>query len=183
MSVMDDARKRMQATIEHFKTELKGLRTGRANPAILDTIMVEVHGATMPLRKLANVTAPEARQLLVTPFDRQNTAAVGKAIEKANVGLQPIVDGQVVRINVPQMDTAMRNQIVKVLKKLVEETKIQVRAHRQDSNKRIKDQKSSGELSEDAAKKLEKQVQELTDQFCKEADKLASDKEKEIMTV
>jgi ribosome recycling factor len=183
MSILDDTRKKMQATLEHFKGELKGLRTGRANPAILDSIVVEVYGVPTPLRKLANVSAPEPRQLVITPFDPQTCSSIAKAIEKANVGLQGVVDGHVVRINVPQMDQAMRNQIVKILKKQLEDTKVHIRGHRQESNKRIKDQKGSGELSEDSAKKLEKQIQDLTDQSCRDADKLAADKEKDIMTV
>jgi ribosome recycling factor len=165
MSVVDDTKKRMQATIEHYKNELKGLRTGRANPAMLDGIMVELYGSATPLRKLANVAAPEARQLLISPFDPAACGPISKAIEKANIGLQPIVEGQAVRINVPPMDQAMRTQIVKVMKKILEDTKVTIRGHRQEANKQIKEQSSKKLLDEDQAKKFEKQVQEQTDLF------------------
>jgi ribosome recycling factor len=183
MSILEDIKKRMQASLEHFKTELKGLRTGRANPAVLDGIVVEVYGNPTPLRKLANVSAPEPRQLLITPYDPATCGPIGKAIEKANMGLQPVVEAGVVRINIPPMDQAMRGQIVKVLRKLLEDTKVTIRGHRQEANKQVKDQKAKSLLDEDAAKKVEKQVQDLTDQSCKEADKLAADKERDIMTV
>ena len=111
MGIEDQTKAKMTAAIEHLKNELKGIRTGRANPGMLDNVTVEVYGSQMRIKDIASVNAPEPRQLLITPFDTQNTAAIGKAIERANLGFMPIVDGNVVRIKIPQMDEsdAQRN--------------------------------------------------------------------------
>jgi ribosome recycling factor len=179
----DQAKKKMLEAIEHFKQELKGLRTGRANPGILDLVTVEVYGSNMRLKELANVTAPEARMLLVTPFDPQTAGSISKGIIKANLNLQPILDGHVVRIPIPPMDEAMRKDIVKVGKKRVEEAKISIREVRRKQNEAVRKAKADGDIAEDLVKKLEKTIQEYTDQYCKEVDSLMLAKEKEIMTV
>lgn len=183
MSVSDLAKSKMQAGVEHFKQELKNLRTNRANPAILDGVMVEVYGATMRLKELANVTAPEARQLLISPFDPQTAGPIAKGIERANLNLQPIVDGHSVRINIPPMDEAMRKEIVKLGKKKAEDAKVVIREIRRKHNEIIRKQKADSEVTEDVMKKTEKAIQELTDQFCREIDELFAAKEKEILTV
>ncbi len=183
MSAQDKAKTKMQAAVEHYKVELKNLRTGRANPAILDNIMVEAYGSQMRLRDMATVTSPESRQLLITPFDASNASAIGKAIDKANIGLQPIVDGKSVRINVPPMDQNMRKEICKTVRKRLEDTKVSIRGARQECNKLLKDQKTAGNIDEDAFKKAEKNVQEMTDKFCADAEKVADEKEKEVMVV
>ena len=117
----EEAKTKMLGAIEHFKQELKNLRTGRANPSILDHVMVELYGSMMRLKEVANVTAPEARMLLVTPFDPQSAGAVSKGIEKANLNLQPILDGHIVRIPIPPRDESTRKEMVKIGKKKVEE--------------------------------------------------------------
>lgn len=183
MSVSDLAKSKMQAGVEHFKQELKNLRTNRANPAILDGVMVEVYGATMRLKELANVTTPEARQLLISPFDPQTAGPIAKGIERANLNLQPIVDGHSVRINIPPMDEAMRKEIVKLGKKKAEDAKVVIREIRRKHNEIIRKQKADSEVTEDVMKKTEKAIQELTDQFCREIDELFAAKEKEILTV
>jgi ribosome recycling factor len=182
-NVADEAKKKMQAAIEHFKQELKNLRTGRANPAILDHVMVEVYGSSVRLKEVANVTAPEARMLLITPFDPQSAGAVAKGVEKANLNLQPILDGHVVRIAIPPMDEAMRKQMVKLGKQKVEEAKVAIREIRRKCNELAKKQKADGDITEDMMKKFEKNIQDSTDVSCKEVDSLMSAKEKEIMTV
>ena len=183
MSTAEQAKKNMQSVIEHFKQELKNLRTGRANPSILDGVMVEAYGSSMRLKELANVTSPEPRVLLITPFDPQTAGPIGKGIERANLNLQPILDGQVVRISIPPMDEAMRKDIVKQGKKKAEESKISLREVRRKQNEITRKQKSDGDLTEDVVKKLEKAIQEYTDQYCKEVDSLMNIKEKEILTV
>ncbi len=181
--VADQAKAKMQMTLEHYKTELKSLRSNRANPAMLDGVSVEVYGSFMSIKKLANVTTPEARQLLISPFDPQTAGAIAKAIEKANLNLQPIVEGQSIRINVPPMDESMRKQIVKQGKQKAEEAKIVVRDIRRKHNELARKQKADGLIAEDLMKKEEKGIQEFTDKFCKEVDDLFTTKEKEIMTV
>lgn len=183
MSVTDQTKSKMQASVEHFKQELKNLRTGRANPAILDGVMVEVYGTQMRLKELANVSAPEPRQLLVSPFDPQTASAISKGIEKANLNLLPILEGGVVRINIPPMDESTRKEMVKIGKKKAEEAKVTIREIRRKNNELVRKQKADGEITEDIMKKQEKMIQDFTDQYCKEIDDLMGAKEKEIMTV
>lgn len=173
----------MQAVLDHLKGELKTLRTGRASAGILDKIHVEVYGSHTPLKGLANVNVPEARQIVVTPFDHTNLNAIAKAIESANLGVNPKVDGKVIRINVPPMDEAIRKQIAKQCKEHGEKAKISLRDVRRKFNELARKQKAEGLIPEDQMKKAEKTIQELTDKFCKEADMVCADKEKEIMTI
>jgi len=183
MSVIDQTKTKMKATIEHLKTELKNIRTGRANPAMLDSVTLEVYGSQMRLKDIASVTAPEARMLLITPFDPQNTGAIGKAIEKANLGVMPIVDANVIRIKISAMDNNMRKEMIKLCHKRREECKVSIRNVRRDQNEIVRKQKTDGDLTEDALKKLEKTIQELTDSHCKESDEVSDKKEKEISTI
>jgi ribosome recycling factor len=185
MSLPDETKQKMQATVEHFKTELKNLRSNRANPGILDGVMVEVYGTMMKIKELAGVTAPEARQLLISPFDPKSAQAIAKGIEKANLNLLPIVEasGSAIRINIPPMDEAMRKEIVKQAKKKAEDAKIVVREIRRKYNDLVRKEKADSKITEDVMKKMEKSIQEFTDQFCKTIDELFTSKEKEIMTV
>lgn len=183
MDLLEQVKKKMNGVIEHLKTELKGLRTGRANPAILDTVFVEVYGSRMKLRDMANISVPEARQLLITPFDPQNVHSIAKGVEAANLNLMPIVDGNVVRIKIPEMDVKVRQEMCKQAKKKCEDAKVGIRNMRREGNETAKKQKSDGLIPEDQFKKLEKQIQELTDKFCKMADDLTAEKEKEIMAI
>jgi ribosome recycling factor len=183
MSIADQTKQKMQQAVEHFKQELKNLRTNRANPGILDSVVVEAWGSQMRLKELATVTAPESRQLLVTPFDPQTTSAIGKGIEKANLNLQPIVEGNVVRINIPPMDENTRKEIVKQGKKKAEDAKVTIREIRRKNNELARKEKTDGIMTEDVMKKTEKTIQEYTDKFCREIDDLFSAKEKEILTV
>jgi ribosome recycling factor len=173
----------MQATLEHFKGELKSLRTNRANAAMLDGVIIEAYGASMRIKELANVTTPEPRQILISPFDPQTAAAIAKGIEKANLNLQPVLESQSIRINVPPMDEAMRKQIVKQGKQKAEDSKITIRETRRKANEQARRSKTEGLITEDVMKKEEKGIQELTDKCCKEIDDLFAAKEKEIMTV
>jgi ribosome recycling factor len=182
MSNPDQAKAKMLSVIEHLKNELKAIRTGRANPAMLDGVVVEVYGTQMKIKDLASVTTPEPRQLLLTPFDVNSKGAIAKAIQ-ANLGFTPIVDGNAVRINIPPMDEAMRKEMKKLCQKKAEEAKVGVRLARRDANDSIRKQKSDGLIAEDEQKKQEKIVQDLTDKFCKEADDIAQKKESEISTI
>ncbi len=183
MSVLQQAQEKMEAAIEHLKVELQTIRTGRANPAMLDNVSVEVYGSQMRLRDVASVSAPEPRQLLITPYDASNASAIGKGIEKANIGATPIVDANVVRIIIPEMDQQVRQEMVKLAHRKREEAKVGVRHVRRDCIDDVRTQKTAGEIPEDIQKKLEKDIQELTDRFCKEADDITAVKEEEISTI
>lgn len=173
----------MTAAIEHLKAELKNIRTSRANPGMLDHVNVEVYGSQMRLRDIASITCPEPRQLLINPFDKTQTHVIAKGIEKANLGYQPIVDGQTVRINIPPMDAETRKEMAKLAHKRGEEAKVGVRHVRRDCIEDARKQKGDGTLSEDELKRLEKAIQDLTDKFCHKADEAVQAKEKEIMHI
>ncbi|MDR3624479.1 MAG: ribosome recycling factor [Chlamydiales bacterium] len=179
----ESAKTKMTAAVEHLKTELKSIRTGRANPSMLDSVTVDVFGTPTRLKGVANVTAPEGRQLLITPFDPNNVGSIAKAIEKANLNLQPIADGNVVRIKIPPMDSNARQEMVKLCKKKAEEAKVSIRNIRRECNESVKKQKSAGDIAEDQMKRLEKQIQDLTDKSCKEIDDAAHAKEKDVMEI
>lgn len=183
MSVTRDVENKMKNAIAHLKEELQHLRTGRADPAILNSVVVEVYGAQMKIRDLATITTPEARQLLITPFDNNNLGSIRKAIETANIGMQPIVDGHVIRMNVPTMDETMRKEMVKQAKRKGEDAKIGIRNARREGNDTLKQQKSAGDIAEDQQKKSEHIIQKLTDDHCKTIDEIVNAKEKEIMAV
>jgi len=183
MSTEKEVESKMQATLDHFKQELKNLRTNRANPGMVEGVSVEVYGTHMKIKELANISAPEPRQILITPFDPQTAAAISKGIEKANLNLQPVLESGAIRINVPPMDQTVRTEIVKQGKKKAEDAKIALREIRRKSNDTLRKQKADGIITEDVMKKLEKAVQDFTDKFCKTVDDLFAAKEKEIMAV
>ncbi len=183
MSTEDEVKKSMQSAIDFFKEELKNIRTSRANPGLLDNVQVEVYGTKMKIRDVANITVPESRQLLITPYDAGNVNAIAKSIEAANLNLQPAVDGNVVRINIPPMDESIRKDMVKRCKEKAENAKIKVREIRRKYNELVKKQKQDGDIPEDVQKREEKMIQEQTDRFCKDVDCVCSEKEKEIIEV
>lgn len=183
-SIIDFAKDKMQQSVEHLKTELRSLRTNRANTAMLDSVHVEIYGSQMPLKSVANISAPEARQLLITPFDPQTASAIAKAIERnPAITFVPVVDGHSVRINVPPMDEAMRKEIVKQAKRKGEEAKVSVRDVRHKAKDQAKKAEGAGELTQDDVRRIDKQVQEFTDKACQEIDALVVQREAEIMTV
>lgn len=177
--IIKNTKAKMEDAIKHLTEELKNIRTGRANPGMLDSVHVEVYGAQMRVRDIASITTPESRQLLITPFDPQNANAISKAIDKANLNVKPMVDGHVVRIKIPSMDDSIRQDMAKLCSRRKEESKISIRNIRRDANEAAR----KGDFPEDLVKKMEKEIQELTDKFCKRADDLAHEKEKEILTI
>lgn len=183
MSVEVQVKQEMQKSLDALKAELKALRTGRANSAMLDKVMVESYGALTPLKAVANVTTPEARQILVTPFDPSTVHAIAKGIQAANLGINPMVDGKLVRVNVPPMDETIRKKMAAQCKELGERFKVSVREVRRKFNDLVRKQKADALIPEDMMKKLEKAIQDLTDRFCKDIDAACAEKEKEIMTV
>lgn len=182
-TIEKETENKMKQTIEHLNQELKSIRTGRANASMLDAVRVEVYGAEMRLVEIAQVTAPEPRMLLITPFDRNNAPHIAKGIERANLGFNPITDGNAVRLIIPAMDENKRKEMAKICHKRGEEAKVGIRQARQDGNNHARRQKADGELEEDIQKRIEKNIQELTDKYCKVVDDMVAAKEKDIMTV
>ncbi|MBI5345737.1 MAG: ribosome recycling factor [Chlamydiae bacterium] len=183
MNREEEAKKEMNGALEHLKQELKNLRTGRANPLILDNVLVDVYGSKMKIKALANISVPEPRQIVVTPFDRSNLSMICKAIEDAKLNLQPVVENNMVRIKIPPMDESIRKEMVKKCKVIGETIKVRIREIRRKFNDLVRKAKESGDATEDQVKREEKKIQELTDKFCKDIDTVCSEKEKEILEV
>lgn len=180
---IDETKQKMNAAIDHLKVELKHIRTGKADPAMLNSVQIEAYGTQMRMLEVATITSPEPRQINITPFDPQNLGAVKKGIESANLNLNPIVDGNLIRINIPPMDQAMRADMVKLAKKRGEEAKVSVRNARREGNDSLKKAKASGDITEDFLKRGESDIQQLTDKFCKQIDEIIACKEKDIMAI
>ena len=176
-----DLQRRMHGAIEALKHDLSGLRTGRASIALLDTIHVEVYGANMPLNQVATVSVPEARMLSVQVWDRSNVQPVEKAIRSAGLGLNPITDGQVIRLPIPELTEERRKELAKLVGQYAEKAKIAVRNVRRDGMEHLKADEKNHQISEDERKRLETEVQKLTDETIKDIDVAADAKEKEIL--
>ena len=176
-----DLQRRMHGAIEALKHDLSGLRTGRASIALLDTIHVEVYGANMPLNQVATVSVPEARMLSVQVWDRSNVQPVEKAIRSAGLGLNPITDGQMIRLPIPELTEERRKELAKLVGQYAEKAKIAVRNVRRDGMEHLKADEKKHQISEDERKRLEGEVQKLTDDTIKEIDVAAEAKEKEIL--
>jgi len=183
MNNEDAIKQEMNLTISRYKEELKTLRTSRANPSLIENVQVEVYGTKMRLKDIANITVPESRQLLITPYDAQNVNPIAKAIEMANLNLQPQVDNNVIRINIPPMDEEIRKRMSSKCREKSENAKVKLREIRRRFNEIIKKQKQAGEIPEDMMRKEEKMIQEMTDRFCRDVDCLCQEKEKEMLEV
>jgi ribosome recycling factor len=176
-----DLERRMHGAVESLKSDLSGLRTGRAHTALLDPVTVEVYGAHMPLNQVASVSAPEARMLSVQVWDKSNVGPVDKAIRSAGLGLNPIVDGQTLRLPIPEMTQERRKELSKLAGKYAEAARIAVRNVRRDGMDNLKADENKKEISEDERKRHETEVQKLTDATIAELDAAATAKEKEIL--
>ena len=182
--VLADTKSKLAQTTEHFKEEIKKIRTGRAHPGMLDGIMVEVYGQQMPLKAVAGITAPEAQLLQITPFDPTNLKAISDAIrENQNLGLNPSDDGRIVRIQIPPLTQETRQQMVKILGQKVEECLITARQVRHDAFKRGEQAEKDKEIGKDELQRFEKQVDELISAQKNEVDLIAKTKEHEILTI
>src|SRR5690606_38671255 len=177
-----DIERRMQGAVESLKSDLSGLRTGRANTALLDPVVCEVYGAMMPLNQVATVSAPEPRMLSVQVWDRSNLTAVEKGIAHANLGLNPMIDGQTIRLPIPDLTQDRRKELAKLAGKYAEGAKIAIRNVRRDGMEALKDDEKKKDISEDDRKRGEDEVQKLTDKYVAEVDAAAEHKEKEILT-
>ncbi len=178
----NDVERRMQGAVESLKSDLGGLRTGRANVSLLDPVVVEVYGAMMPLNQVATVSAPEPRMLSVQVWDKANVTAVEKGIAHANLGLNPSIDGQTLRLPLPDLTQERRRELAKLAGKYAENAKIAIRNVRRDANEALKEDEKKKDISEDDRKRGEDEVQKLTDKYVGQADDAALAKEKEILT-
>ncbi|HEV7340815.1 MAG TPA: ribosome recycling factor [Sphingopyxis sp.] len=176
-----DLERRMHGAVEALKSDLSGLRTGRAHTALLDPVTVEVYGAQMPLNQVASVSAPEARMLTVQVWDKSNVGPVDKAIRSAGLGLNPIVDGQMLRLPIPEMTQERRKELSKLAGQYAEKARVAVRNVRRDGMDNLKTDENKKEISEDERKRHETEVQKLTDATIAEIDAAATAKEKEIL--
>jgi ribosome recycling factor len=176
-----DLNRRMHGAVEALKHDLGGLRTGRASVALVDSVHVEVYGSNMPLNQVATVSVPEPRLLSVQVWDRSNVQPVEKAIRNAGLGINPIVDGQVIRLPIPELTEERRKELAKLCGQYAEKARIAVRNVRRDGMDHLKQDEKKHEISEDERKRLETEVQKLTDDTIKEIDAVSEAKEKEIL--
>ncbi|WP_337098887.1 ribosome recycling factor [Paenibacillus sp. YIM B09110] len=182
LQIKKNAEERMDKAISALKRDLASLRAGKASPALFDRIQVEYYGAMTPLNQLANINTPDARTLLIQPWDKSSVAAIEKAIMKSDLGLTPSNDGTAIRISVPMLTEERRAELVKTSKKFGEEAKVAIRNIRRDANDSIKKLEKS-EISEDESRGHQEDIQKATDKFITEVDKVLVSKEKEIMEV
>jgi ribosome recycling factor len=185
--MIDDLHKEMkdsmEKSIEALQRDLKRIRTGRASLALLDGLMVDYYGSLTPINQLATLSIPEARQIVIQPWDSHAFTDIEKAILKSELGLTPSNDGKVIRINLPPLTAERRKELVKVVKKMAEEFKVQIRNHRRDANEMLKDMKKEKTISEDDMRKAQERVQKTTDDLIAKVDTVLSAKEEEIMEI
>lgn len=180
---LENVKNDMDKAIDNMQERFSEIRAGRANPAILNKVMVDYYGAPTPINQVASVSVPEAMQIVISPWDKSLMAPITKAIEKADIGINPMNDGQVIRLIFPQLTEERRKEISKEVKKLSEEAKIAVRNVRRDEMDKAKQQLKNKEISEDEEKEMENKIQKITDEEITEIDKITESKIKEITTV
>ena len=179
--ILLDAEERMEKAVEVFRHALTGIRTGRANPGLVDTLKVEVYGSATPIKSLASVGAPEPNQIVVRPFDPGTIKDIEKAIHAADLGLNPQSDGRLIRITIPALSTDVRKKMTARIKELAEEARVAIRNVRRDANKAADTEQGDGGLTEDACDGCKEDVQELTKRFESQVGDLAKTKEAEVM--
>ncbi|MCS1351301.1 ribosome recycling factor [Mechercharimyces sp. CAU 1602] len=181
--VKNRAEDKMKKAIQVLKKDLGTLRAGRANPSLLDKIVVEYYGSEMPINQMANVSVPEPRMLLIQPWDKSSLGEIERAILKSDLGLTPTNDGNLIRIAIPALTEERRAELVKLAKKMGEESKVAIRNIRRDANDEVKKLEKSGDISEDDARRGQEEVQKLTDRYIEVSEDVIKGKEKEIMEV
>ena len=181
--ILLEAEEKMIKTEEVVTNEFAGVRTGKASPSLVENILVEVYGSMMRIRELAGITTPEARMLMIQPWDTTSIQPIEKAIQKSNLGLNPAVQGKFIRLVLPELSTERRQEFVKVVHKMTEHGRVAVRHVRRDAIEHLKKESKDSKISEDELEHAEKEVQKLTDQYIAKIDAHLAHKEKEIMTV
>lgn len=183
MDAIATAKEKMGKTVAVLVKELSSLRAGRASAQVLDRILVDYYGSPTPVNQVGNISSPEPRLLVITPYDPSVLNPLEKAIQKSDLGINPSNDGKCIRLVFPELTEERRKELVKAVRKKGEDSKVAIRSIRRDAFEQIKKQKKDGEVTEDDQKKLEEQAQKLTDSTIKDIDKIIADKEKEIMEV
>lgn len=181
--IVGEAEERMKKAIEVLRKDFASLRAGRATPALLDKVLVDYYGVPTPINQMANVSVPEPRLLVIQPWDKNVISAIEKALMKSDLGITPNNDGTVIRLAIPQLNQERRNELVKVVKKKAEETRVAIRNVRRDANEHLKVFEKEKEISEDDNKRAQEEVQKLTDKLIKEVDQVVDHKEQEIREV
>ncbi len=174
---------KMDKSIKSLKKDLSTLRTGRANPNMLDTIKIDVYGQMMPIEQLATISVPEARLISVQVWDKSNITLIDSAIQKSELGINPQIDGQIIRLRVPDLTEERRKDLIKILKNMGEKGKVSIRNVRREANEELKNKLKDKKISEDENKSFEKNIQKLTDLSIENIDKILSEKEKEILQI
>ena len=181
--IVASAEENMKKTVDVVKKEFASLRAGRATPSLLDKIAVKYYGTPTPLNQVANITVPEARLLVIQPWDKTVLPEIERAILKSDLGINPTSDGTVIRLAIPQLTRERRQELVKTLKKKAEDGRVAIRNVRRETNDSLKAKEKKGELSEDDLRRTQDDVQKMTDKYIKEIDNITSTKEQEIMQV
>ena len=183
MSAYQIYEEKMQKTVAAFQNEMNSIRAGRANPAVLDRVMVDYYGSPTPIAQVGSISVPEPHMIMIQPWDASIVKEVEKAISKSEIGITPNSDGKVIRLAFPPLTEERRKELVKTVSKKTEESKVAVRNVRRDALDDFKNKKKNSEITEDDLKGAEKDIQDLTDRYCKELDRLSALKEKEIMEI
>ena len=173
----------MEKAVDYMNHEFSGVRTGKASPALVENLDVEAYGAQMKLKQLAVISAPEPRMLVIQPFDAQTTRDIERAIKESKIGVNPITEGKVIRLPMPELSEERRRDLVKTIKQMAEEARVRIRGHRRDGIDAVKKAQKDGEITEDDLRSLEKEVQDLTNTYGKKIDDSVMTKEAEIMKV
>lgn len=181
--VVQDAERRMTKAVEAAQHDYRTIRTGRANPALLEQITVEYYGTSLPVNQVATISVPEPRLLVIAPWDKGAIPQIERAIIKSDLGLTPVSDGNVVRLSIPQLTEERRKELIKLLHKKAEEHRVAVRNIRRDANEHLKHMERDGKVSEDESYRAQEQVQKLTDKHIEQIDALTKAKEEELMEV
>jgi ribosome recycling factor len=181
--ILLEAEEKMEKTEQVVQHEFGGVRTGKASPALVENIMVEVYGSHVRIRELAGITTPESRMILIQPWDANTTGPIEKAIQKANIGINPSVQGKMIRLVLPELSTERRQEMVKIARKMAEEGRVAIRHVRHHALEQIKKESKSGGISEEDVEHANTEVQKLTDQYIGKIDVHLAAKEKEILTV
>lgn len=181
--VLNNAKEKMEKTMKVLESDFAAIRAGRANPAVLDRIMVDYYGTPTPIQQMAAVSVSDARILVIQPWDKSSLKSIEKAIQASDLGINPANDGTVIRLAFPQLTEERRKELSKDIRKLGEDAKVAVRAIRRDANDKVKTMKKNGDLTEDDVKLFDKDIQKLTDKYIETVDATVAAKEKEIMTV
>ncbi|MEM9398620.1 MAG: ribosome recycling factor [Verrucomicrobiota bacterium] len=181
--ILLNAEEKMEKTLTKVREDFNGVRTGKASPALVDGLKVDAYGTSMKLREMAGITTPEPRLIMIQPWDTANVDPIRKAIEEANLGITPLVDGKIIRLPIPELSEERRRDLIKVVKKMTEDGKIAIRHSRREAMDQLKKEQKESNITEDDLKVAEKDTQDLTDRFIKQIDELCSAKEADLLKI